>query len=400
MPAIRVKEFNLGIIYFILWCVYKLQGVLYQSGGLISQSILMILLIWSIYVFLLVNRSYKSIPSFLKCLSVFIAILSVYGLVLIISGKDLYVTEDLYVRVSNFDYIKNIFISLLPIYVFYHYTRFDIITESHVRFMTIVLLIITILNFYHRRDLLIAESVTGREDFTLNVGYSFLRILPMFFFFHKKTTLQHFLFIICLAFIVLCVKRGAIIISVFCYLLFLIYNIRSGRLRKKSSGILLSIISLLCIGYFVADTMANNEYFMHRIEQTIEGDSSNRDEIYTTFASHFLSEQNLFDFLFGHGANSTLEIGRNFAHNDWLEIAINNGLIVVIVYIIFYISLFRSWGTVKNYSIEYSYSFLMSWIIMFISSFFSMSYTSVGLPIAIVIGFTLGTYKKLKFSHQ
>ena len=136
----------------------------------------------------------------------------------------------------------------------------------------------------------------------------------------------------------------------------------------------------------------NNEYLIYRFNQVLEGNSSNRDIIYSNLWEHFIREDNFLKFVFGNGANATLAIGTNYAHNDWLEIAINNGILGLIVYLAFYMTLLNEVLKIRNRSPLSSNVILMSFIILLMTSFFSMSYSSVGLSIAIAIGYVLANH--------
>ena len=122
MLSIQISRSIQLVIYFLLWCVYDLQGVMYTSGGMLSQFVLFLLLLWSAYLFIKVNKHYYRLPAFIKVLTILILLFICYGIILIISCKEFYITEDLYVKVSNLDYLKNILKSLLPIYFFYYFT--------------------------------------------------------------------------------------------------------------------------------------------------------------------------------------------------------------------------------------------------------------------------------------
>lgn len=311
---------------------------------------------------------------------------TIYGAALMIENPDLYITEGEYTQVSNFGYLKQIYMSLLPIYAFYHFSIKGLLSQKLIRIMTFMLLAVTIANYMYYSSLFALTST--REGVTLNVGYSFLELLPLILLLDIKPSFQFLVFILCLVFIVLCVKRGAIIIGAFCYILFILSKIKSGR--NVRVYIFLSLISLIFIYYYLEYTMANNAYFQHRIEQTIDGNSSNRDQIYSTFWNHFISEQNIFKFMFGNGANSTLTIGINYAHNDWLEIAINNGLFGLLMYFCYFVFLLKDALKIRAQSSLMSSSMVMAFVILLMTSFFSMSYASIGLPLAIVIGYVLG----------
>ena len=77
--------------------------------------------------------------------------------------------------------------------------------------------------------------------------------------------------------------------------------------------------------------MSNSEYFVSRYEQTLEGNTSGRNDIYENLWNTLLLEPNPLYFYLGRGANSTLNIVGNGAHQDWLETFCNNGLLGVII---------------------------------------------------------------------
>ena len=378
-----LKKFNPAIIYFLLWCCYKLQGVLYPVGDGISQGILLILLMWSLFCFFEINRFLKSVPQFIKGLNILVLLFTCYGVVLLIQNPDMYITEMDYIKVANFEYLKQIYTSLLPIYSFYYFTRKGLLEDKTLKMMTIVLFAVTIANYMYYSAMY--TMLSRGEGVTLNVGYSFLELLPLILLLRLKPTHKYIFFVLCIVFIVLCVKRGAIVIGAICYLWFILSNIQSRR--SKATAIFLSLLSLFVVYVYITYTISNNEYFLYRFEQTIEGDSSNRDLIFNHFWNHFINESNLIRLLFGNGANSTLTIGVNYAHNDWLEIAVNNGVFGLIIYIVYFILMIKDAIRIRKRDLLESNTMIMAFIILLMTSFFSMSYASVGLPLCIVLGY-------------
>ena len=184
-------------------------------------------------------------------------------------------------------------------------------------------------------------------------------------------------------------KRGAILIAVLCFIYFLYSMFKTSRGSTRVGIVLLSLAAIIVSAILVNDLLQTNEYFVSRIEQTLEGDSSNRDELYSTYFNHFITESSFLKFFLGNGANATLSIGYNYAHNDWLEIAINNGLLGIIIYMWYYISLFTDYMREKKYNLVYADVILMALIIMFTSSLFSMSYASLNTAFPIAVGFVL-----------
>lgn len=389
--ANRIK-FNVIILYFLLWVIYNLQGVFYASGSLISRAVLLLILLWSMILAFKVNLNPVKIPSFLKSVNVFLIFTSIYGVLLIISGRELYVTEGMIAKVPNIEYLKNIYISLLPFYVFYYYAVHGKLTYRHVLLFSICLLFVGMLNFYHSRAeafIQAAQRGISRDGFTLNVGYDFLALMPLLLFWKKRPMIQFALLLCCVIYIVMSMKRGAILIAVLCFIYFLYSIFRTSRGSTRVGIVVLSVVAIIVSVILVNDLFQTNEYFVSRIEQTLEGDSSNRGDLYSTYFNHFIAESNFLKFFFGNGANATLSIGYNYAHNDWLEIAINNGLLGVIIYIWYFISLFRDYRREKKHSLVYADVILMALIIMFTSSLFSMSYASLNTAFPIAVGFVL-----------
>ena len=92
----------------------------------------------------------------------------------------------------------------------------------------------------------------------------------------------------------------------------------------------------------------SNDFLIYRLEAMLEGDSSGRDEIYSSYYRYIVSETNLFYLLFGHGADSTVKVFGLYAHNDWLEIGMNQGLFGLVLYFSYYIQLIKQWRKTKD----------------------------------------------------
>ena len=393
----KSRFFNISILYITLWVFYSLQGTLYASGSIISQGILMILLLWSMYYCFVVNTKYTSneLPKFFKAVNAFLIMATIYGIILILSGKELYTTEEEIIKTSNLDYLKTIYISLLPLYTFYEFSKRGLLTEKHIRILTFVLLGLALANYIKNQQaqmMAALEIGSNREEFTSNSGYKFLRLIPLCLFWYKKPIIQIVLIVTCAIFLVLCMKRGAILIGAICIIYFIFVVLRHMKGKQKVAIIMLIAIASFVVIGFIQNMLETSDYFSYRIEQTLEGDSSNRDIIYAKYLDHIKNEQSPLLFLFGNGANATLAIGPNYAHNDWLEIAINNGLFGVVIYIWYFIALFKDYiQSKRRLKYYYSNALLMCFIILFSATLFSMSYNSIGIAQSMAIGFILAT---------
>lgn len=387
------NHFNPGIIYILLWCLYNLQGILYATGGIISRSLLLLLLVWSLYSCLIVNfKISKPLPSFIKALNVFLIMTTLYGGILILGGQELYITEDEITKVPNFQYLKDIYMSILPIYTIYHYVLREDINRQHIGVLLLLFISITWIEYFQTQANNLAAAMaigSTQEEFTNNQGYAFLAILPLLLLWNKRPLLQYVLFLICISAIILCMKRGAIIIGAICAIYFIYSSLKTAKGSTKFAIVILSILAITTMTFIVREMLTTSDYFMYRIEQTLEGNSSNRDIIYSHLWDSFINEPNPLILLFGRGANATLTLAPNFAHNDWLELITNQGLLGIGVYILYFVALYKDIKRIRRINKTYSMALTMVLLILFFRALFSMSYNTVSIALALAIGLVL-----------
>lgn len=387
--------FNICNGYIFLWCLYSMQGILYAEGGMISQGILVILLGISFYTLVDANINYK-LPATLKGLNVLLLLFTLYGIVMMLDGQEYYMRAA-FTPVTKTTYLKDIYISLLPIYTFFIFTKKGLLSPRMIRVWVCIFVVLITLQYwqYYQDKLVEAKSsvealdtTTIQEDFTNNVGYSFLALIPALFFFDKRKLLQFALLIYIAVYVIMSMKRGAIIVGAITLLWFIYRTFKTSSRRTKIWVTILISVAAIIMWQQISELYSSNELFQHRIEQTEEGGSSGRDIIYNELWSHYIDKTTLSEFLFGMGANGTLNVAFNYAHNDWLEIATNQGLLGLIIFAIFWIALFKDWRKAKGLPIEYSILGAI-FIICFAKTFFSMSYNDIPFYMSICLGYCL-----------
>ena len=235
---------------------------------------------------------------------------------------------------------------------------------------------------------LLLASGSDADDVTNNMGYLFVALIPMAAVYKNKISLQYALLIVCMTFIVMGMKRGAIIVGCLSLIYFLYYDYRYNGNISRLKVIFFSFL-LIVAAYFVTEhLLQTSDYFVSRINKTMEGNSSGRDEIYSHFWNHFKNETDTIKFLFGNGANATLGIGINYAHNDWLEIAITQGVLGLIVYAIYWLAFLKTIVTTKANKTA-RLALTLAFISFFIETLFSMSYTGYSMCACTVFGYSL-----------
>ena len=242
--------------------------------------------------------------------------------------------------------------------------------------------------FLHQQEVLV-RSAEEIEEITNNLGYVFLSLIPLMAFWSHKKFVQYFGLALSMMFIIFGMKRGAIMIGALSIVMFLHQSLKSATRKQKFWTFFLSFVLIIGAIYLVSYMLRNSAYFNERLEITLEGNSSGRDRLYSVFWRHFINESNPFLFLFGNGALATLSIASNYAHNDWLEIAINQGLLGVLVYVYYWIMFYKTWKKSAFDSEIYLATGLVL-LIFFMKTLFSMSYSDMNIYTTICLGYSMG----------
>lgn len=386
------KFFNICNLYILLWCLYSLQGTLYAGGSIISQGILAVLLAISLFFVIYANAKFE-MPPYMKALNVMLVMFTLYAVVLMMSNEQLYIRDDMSL-VSNKDYMKNIYSSLLPIYTFFVFAKRGLLTETVIRKWIPVFILVAIAAYFESQNANLAkaeEVLSQREEFTNNTGYLFLSIMPLLLFV-KKPFVQYLLLLICGVFIIAAMKRGAILIFALCLPLFIHSTLKTLSFRKKTMVLLLIVCSILALLYYVSYMLSASEYFNVRLESTLEGNASNREDMYPHLLRQIFYYATPLQFLFGRGAWGTLKVSDNFAHNDWLEIGVNQGMLGIVVYIAYWIAFYVSAKRMQDNKRIYNV-LMLSMLILFVKTLFSMSYDNMPIYATMCIGYCMANYK-------
>lgn len=380
--------------FILVFVVYYLQGVLYPSGGALSAGLLGINLLVSIWCAIKIWLMPHN-PPYIKGLNLLVLMFSIYGFAFIAMNPTTVHYTMSGLTMSSYNYIKSIYLSILPIYAFYYFSLKGYLTAERLRWWAVVFSISCVISYhYYMQQALmeLMENGSSAEETTNNAGYLFLSLIPIWVLFSKKSLLQYIGLTICMAYIVMGMKRGAIAIGgiVVSYLIW--QNFKNSRGKQRTFVVLLTVALAVIGAYFVIEMMSSSDYFLQRIEATKEGSSSGRDILYSYFWTYFIERANNVQFLFGRGANGTLEIYYNCAHNDWLEIAVNQGVLGICVYAFYWKCFYSTWRRTTN--VEAKTIIVLVGFIYFAKTLFSMSYAGMTYVCTSVLGYALATYNK------
>lgn len=344
--------------------VYFSQGALFAQGTIITQLALILILGISSYYFLKVMLLQKQKSVFIWAWSLLLSVNVLGYLFTLDLANSVYISQ-----------IKAILMFLLPFFPFYYLGKKGKINESHLLRFFIIMLVLTILNFSYEKEVILASRISGNTNVVNNISYQFVVLLPYIFLFKNRIFSILGLSII-LVFTIQAAKRGALIVSVIGAIFFVYHQLRTVDAKNRIRGYFLAFSGLVFSAFYLYQYFLSNEYLILRLTQIEEG-GSGRDTIFLNLLSAWYNSDNIFNYIFGHGFASTIRLSStgNFAHNDWLELLVNFGLLGFVLYIaIFYglLKLTYKKGFIDNYRII----ILTITSIWFVTTLFSMIYTS------------------------
>ncbi len=381
------------VTFFVGWWLYFSQGM-FNYHGPIMQGILVVMLTWSFFYFFKVVTT-KQVPPVLQVLALLLIVLLLYGVWnIIIRGGGTYAI----------DYVKKTAYSIAPIFGFYYLLKRIDVSQKWLYVIIIALLLFAIGEFYSGRREMLEKIARGiyrdREinEMVMGAAYRFLPILPLLFFV-KKAWFKYMALIVILFYIVLGVKRGAILIGAASTAI-IVFDELTHTKKKTSISQIIIVIGALVGGYFLFSKMiTENDFFIYRFAEMMEGDTSGRDKIYSEMFQHFVNESNAFYLLFGNGADSTLRIQGHYAHNDWLEMLMNQGVFGFLIYFIFYYRLIKEWIRNKECHTLYMGIGLVLFV-LFGSSIVSMSINNMRITAHFCIAYCLAMSEKPRYSNK
>lgn len=390
----KLDVYNIAkYLVFFLLLFYNSQGVFFPSGLMISKVVLGVILVIEVICLVLSFSSIKK--SVVNAIFLLVLLNIIYYL---LSDKQFNISANVgtnytFNSLSTWSAIKEICFNLMFFFVAFYLSQKNKLIELNIKQFFFVFYALAVMRYFVTANSLIME--TGSEYFTSNSGYSFVHLLP-FLFLIKRKDISIILLFISLGFIMFSAKRGAIIIGVLFSLQY-VYNLYIKNAGSKLfSNIFIAFLILFIASFFVYDIYLNNIYLQSRLESTLEGDSSGRDFFYSQMWNYWSSSSNgIWTYLFGFGFAASAKISGLYAHNDWLELLTMSGVLGVVIYIIFFIQLFKFSKNKLLISRDKNilYSIILVW---FFKTLFSMGYNDSDMvPILILLGYIIGKYNRV-----
>ncbi len=283
--------------------------------------------------------------------------------------------------------IGNILYALLSFSLFVFLGKNGVMTNAYFSIIGMCLLVAFVAAYYHMEAYVIEELMLDADaDVTNNATSGFLFLLPMLFFI-KKEWQKWLMLVICLFYLLAGAKRGNIIAAIIPTLLFVRFELKDSKHSLFRTTLI--IIAIIALGYTLYNWFATNDFLMHRFEKAIGGNSTGRDILYAHAWQTWCSSDSFFNLLFGYGFDGILHqplMEGMHAHNDWLEILVNYGIIGILFYLVIFFNLLGQFRSTKFLPMQMV--LLSVTLIWLFKSFYSMGFTAEGLSVMMV---SLGT---------
>lgn len=194
---------------------------------------------------------------------------------------------------------------------------------------------------------------------------------------------------------VISLKRTALIIFILCYAIFMVAENKTST--KKMIKILISIIVFVAIIYWIQTKFGID--MISKMKNMAEDRGSGRSDIYSILIREFFNRP-FNEILFGGGTYAVVNIIGGTAHNDFLEVVYDFGILGFLIYFGIYGFLIKKYIKMRKANYKLKTQFLISIICFFIMSMLShvIMIPTYILHFAIFWGIILNDFSKFKFS--
>lgn len=379
-------------LLLLLLSLYFAQGTFYSTGSIIAKFFLLLILLISSFYFiksLLEKRIQKDFFYY------------AWGALLLVNTFGFFL-EGNFGGIHLAQY-RNILTALLPFFPFYYFASRGTLTSKHLRYFSLILLPIFIASFFSSRHDLMSQSLNNTENVVTNTAYLFVALIPYIFLWGKQKLIAAAGMVLLLFFIIQGAKRGALIVALMGCSIFIYYLLSSVEPKKRVRSFLVALVGIGLLAMYVYDFYISNEFLINRMQKISDG-GSGRDFIYLNLLTNWYESNSVINYLFGFGFVSTIKYSGSghLAHNDWLELLTNFGLVGISIYLLVFYAATRF---IFDSSVQKEHKLIMLTIVLmwFLQTLFSMYYTTSSTAFtSILLGYLFGShqYNKKKYIRK
>lgn len=345
------------ITYFVLVFFYFSQSFIWGEENSIGRPALMIIMSVNVFYMIKCICDQRLTTNLSKALVIFVLINFLYY----IFGDYLLMNVP---PQKSFQIFKTVLLSTTCFFPLYFWTSRGYRIES----------LICILALAYFLVIYISGIINPKgQNVVDNMGYYYLNFIPFLFLIKGKV---YFKILLCLGLnvlIITCAKRGAIITATLVDVIFFNYIYRSKQISGGCLTKIWMLILIVCAGIYAWQEFQANSFVLERFTALQHGNSSGRDIIYENLWNNWCNNYDFIQQIFGGGFCKSPQFNNGlFAHNDWLELLTDLGIIGVISYILVIVNMFRISFIPNNKATKYC--ILTISVIWFTKTLFSMSY--------------------------
>lgn len=182
----------------------------------------------------------------------------------------------------------------------------------------------------------------------LNYAYNILAFVPIVLLIKNKV-IRYVLLLLAIGALFFSFKRGPLVIlPAMC----VFYQLGQSNSKKGTVSRIINLIVILVLflAVFAIADKASGGFLSSRFSRSELQYGSTRNELWATAIADIRS-RDFFTLLIGKGSGSSIELLTSGVHNEWLEFLFSFGIIGVILYFIFGVSLLGKFNKMrKNYS--------------------------------------------------
>lgn len=361
----KLKTVNLFLFLTIVFLFSQFLKLDLQSVASLSSEenvdlTFLAIIVFSIFIlcilFIYLNKDLKIRPetSFLRNL-----MFCIFGISIFHSFNEPFSTKLLNVTI------------ILPYLIFlFTYISTNVINRKVLLGIIPVFFLYIVFSYFQEFAKIVASSLSDEGSQT-NASYFVLYLLPLMLCLNKKWI--HYLAFLITIFVTLSsAKRSgtiAVLLGLIVFVSIELYTQRSYIFKKRGFVYVLFVLLIFIIAVVNTGFIQDLSVFNRMLELKEDG-GSGRTEIYLHTLS-MIGNSDILSLLLGHGWDGVLRDSKleASAHNDFLEIIYDFGIIGIFMYLLFYYFLFKKISLLVKKKSQYAVPFAVSAIFFAFNSF-------------------------------
>lgn len=283
------------------------------------------------------------------------------------------VFNSFFVSDNIFDSLREVILWPLVFFAFFHV--FSVNERKYILMLFIMTFLISSYLFYEIASFRTFALLSDNTLASVNLIYYVIVLIPWLFII-KSRWWKYLFFFLAVFLSIYSAKRTGIVIVICLSLLFLFYFIKDNK--KGLWNLIIGAIISFVVGYFIVMWFFNigfSDYLIYRFDSIEDDRGSGRFDIYEN-VWNLLQNSYWYEWLLGHGHNAVVRDNVIdgvclSAHNDFLEILYDYGVVAFVVYLIIHFLLIKRVFLLKKMGSIYSVPYTASYLIFLLLSMLS-----------------------------